>query len=91
MRIGKLRQTPVGEEYAGSARSARLEHPIACDEGQIVWACVFKAGQTGDAGLWRADQFSSDDAMDLCQGNGAAWTSGHGLGLLLAFRFFGHR
>ena len=67
MGIGDLSKTPVGEECSGSGGPARLEHPIPCDEGQIVRACLFKARQACDRDLWRPHKFSADDVVDLCQ------------------------
>jgi hypothetical protein len=43
--IGKLCKMPMGKEYSGKGEPACLEHPIRCDEGQIVLACLFKASQ----------------------------------------------
>jgi hypothetical protein len=65
--IGDLSKTPVGEECSGSGGSARLEHPIPCDEGQIVRACLFKAGQVRDGSLWRPHKLSADHIVDLRQ------------------------
>jgi hypothetical protein len=57
----------MGEECSGSGGPARLEHPIPGDEGQIVRACLFIAGQAFDGGLWRSDNFSADYGVDLFQ------------------------
>ncbi len=65
--IGDFSKAPVCEEYSGSGGPACLEHPIPCDEGQIVRACLFKTGQACDARLGRAHKLSADDTMDLCQ------------------------
>jgi hypothetical protein len=57
----------MGEECSGSGGFAQLEDPIAGDEGQIVRACRFKAGQACHSNLCRADKFSADEAVDLFQ------------------------
>jgi hypothetical protein len=67
VRIGDLSKTPVGEECSGSGGPAPLEHSISGDEGQIVRACLFKAGQARDGGLWRPYKFSADYVVDLRQ------------------------
>ena len=65
--IGDLRHTPMDEKRSGSGGSALPEHPIPCDEGQIVRACRLKAGQAYHGCLWRSYEFSADKFVDLSQ------------------------
>lgn len=67
VRFGDFSKTPVREECSGNSGSARLEHPIPGDEGQIVRACSFKASQARDGGLCGPHKFSADNVVDLCQ------------------------
>jgi hypothetical protein len=67
MRIGNLCKTPMGKEYSGKGGVACLEHPIPCDEGQIVRACLFKASQIRHGCVRRAHKLSADHIVDLFQ------------------------
>jgi hypothetical protein len=63
--ISNLSKPSVGEERSSSGRSARLEYSIPSDEGQIIRACRFKAGQARDGGLWRSHKLSADYIVNL--------------------------
>jgi hypothetical protein len=65
LRISDLSKPSVGEERSGSGRSARLKYPIPSDEGQIIRAGRFKAGQARDGGLWRSHKLSADYIVNL--------------------------
>ena len=57
----------VGKERSGCGGSTGLEHPISCDEGQIIRACLFKTCQMCNGRAWRSHKLSADNLVDLCQ------------------------
>ena len=67
VRICTLNKTAMGEKRSGSGGGALLEHPISCDERQVLRTGLFNACQACNYGLWRADKLPSDQIVDLFQ------------------------
>ena len=65
--ISDLRQTPVSKECSCAGGSSCFEYPISGDKGQIVRACLFKAGEVRDGSMWRPHKLSADYLVDLSE------------------------